>query len=128
MVIPIKTDANITVDEIDITETGFKSLNFKKSHIEEFIRTNIELLLTDESLLIIGIQVTNSEKGRSDLTAIDENGNLVLTEIKRDVEDIKARKEELEFQQEVIKNLMVAMQDIFGNHLLKRLLSNHFIR
>lgn len=52
----------------------------------------------------------------------------MLIEIKRDVEDIKARKEELEFQQEVIKNLMVAMQDIFGNHLLKRLLSNHFIR
>lgn len=123
MIIPIKTDANITVDEIDITETSFKSLNFKKSYIEEFIRTNIELLLiTDESLLIIGIQVTNSEKGRNDLTAIDENGNLVLTEIKRDVDDIKARKEELEFQQKVIKNLRVAMQDIFGNHLLKRLL------
>jgi hypothetical protein len=98
MIIPIKTDANITVDEIDITETSFKSLNLKESHIEEFIRTNIELLLTDESLLIIGSQVTNSEKGRSDLTAIDENGNLVLIEIKRDVEDIKARKEELEFQ------------------------------
>jgi RecB family endonuclease NucS len=98
MIIPIKTDANITVDEMDITETSFKSLNLKESHIEEFIRTNIELLLTDESLLIIGSQVTNSEKGRSDLTAIDENGNLVLIEIKRDVEDIKARKEELEFQ------------------------------
>ena len=98
MIIPIKTDANITVDEMDITETSFKSLNLKESHIEEFIRTNIELLLTDESLLIIGSQVTNSEKGRSDLTAIDENGNLVLIEIKRDVEDIKSRKEELEFQ------------------------------
>jgi len=98
MIIPIKTDANITVDEMDITETSFKSLNLKESHIEEFIRSNIELLLTDESLLIIGSQVTNSEKGRSDLTAIDENGNLVLIEIKRDVEDIKARKEELEFQ------------------------------
>ncbi|MFO8066930.1 MAG: hypothetical protein R6U11_05040, partial [Bacteroidales bacterium] len=46
----------------------------------------------------IGSQVTNSEKGRSDLTAIDDNGNLVLIEIKRDIEDIKARKEELEFQ------------------------------
>jgi hypothetical protein len=98
MIIPIKTDANITVDEMDITETSFRSLNLKESHIEEFIRSNIELLLTDESLLIIGSQVTNSEKGRSDLTAIDENGNLVLIEIKRDVEDIKARKEELEFQ------------------------------
>ena len=98
MIIPIKIDNNMTVDELDIMETSFKSLNLKESHIEEFIRTNIELLLTDESLLIVGSQVTNSEKGRSDLTAIDENGNLVLIEIKRDFKDIKARKEELEFQ------------------------------
>lgn len=98
MIIPIKTQDNITLDEMDITETSFKSLNLKESHIEEFIRTNIELLLTDESLLIIGSQITNSEKGRSDLTAIDENGNLVLIEIKRDADDIKGRKEELEFQ------------------------------
>lgn len=98
MIIPIKTDAYILVDGVDVTETSFKSLNLKESHIEEFIRTNIELVLTDESLLIIGSQVTNSEKGRSDLTAIDENGNLVLIEVKRDVDDIKTRREELEFQ------------------------------
>lgn len=71
MVIPIKTDVNITVDEMDVTETSFKSLNLKKSHIEEFIRSNIELFITDEFLLIIGSQITNSEKGRSALTAID---------------------------------------------------------
>ncbi|GAA3654486.1 hypothetical protein [Asaccharospora irregularis] len=63
MVIPIKTDVNITVDEMDVTETSFKSLNLKKSHIEEFIRSNIELFITDEFLLIIGSQITNSEKG-----------------------------------------------------------------
>ena len=71
MVIPIKTDVYITVDEMDVTETSFKSLNLKKSHIEEFIRSNIELFITDEFLLIIGSQITNSEKGRSALTAID---------------------------------------------------------
>jgi len=32
------------------------------------------------------------------LTAVDQNGNLVLIEIKRDVEDIKQRKEPFEFQ------------------------------
>jgi RecB family endonuclease NucS len=97
MIIPLKTDTNITVDEMDITETSFKSLNLKERHIKEFIRSNIVLLLADESLLIIGSQVTNSEKGRNDLTAIDENGNPVLTEIKSYVEDINTRKEELEF-------------------------------
>ena len=37
--------------------------------------------------------VGNKENGRSDLTAVDQNGNLVLIEIKRDVEDIKQRRE-----------------------------------
>ena len=98
MIIPIKNRTNLQVDDIDVEETSFKYLNLREDDIEEFLRTNIELLLADESLLIIGRQVTNSEKGRSDLTAIDENGNLVLIEIKRDIEDIKARKEQLEFQ------------------------------
>ncbi|WP_243154533.1 hypothetical protein [Clostridium sporogenes] len=43
-------------------------------------------------------QVVNKENGRSDLTAIDENGNLVLIEFKRDVKDIRQRKEAFEFQ------------------------------
>lgn len=38
------------------------------------------------------------KNGRSDLTAVDQNGNLVLIEIKRDVEDIKQRREAFEFQ------------------------------
>lgn len=37
MTIPIKTDMNITVEDIDVNETSFKSLNLKESHIEEFI-------------------------------------------------------------------------------------------
>lgn len=38
----------------------------------------------EESMLIIGRQVKNEAYGRSDLTAIDNNGNIVLIEIKRD--------------------------------------------
>ena len=63
------------------------------------MRKNINILFDDEeSLLIIGQQVKNTEKGRSDLTAIDSNGNIVLIEIKRDMEDIISRKEPFEFQ------------------------------
>lgn len=58
----------------------------------------IPALTDDETLLIVGRQVTNKENGRSDLTAVDEDGNLVLIEIKRDLEDIKLRKEPFEFQ------------------------------
>ena len=38
------------------------------------------------------------KNGRSDLTAIDNNGNIVLIEIKRDRKDIEHRKEAFEFQ------------------------------
>jgi len=98
MIIPIKAGAEIQVENIDVEEKSFKSLHLKEDQIEEFLRKNIDLILGDENLLIVGRQVTTSEKGRSDLTAIDENGNLVLIEIKRDVDDMRARKEQLEFQ------------------------------
>lgn len=86
--------------------TTFKKLGLKEADIEEFIRNSIEVLFisenaqeaSDESLLIVGQQVLNVQKGRSDLTAVDGNGHLTLIEIKRDVEDIGHRKEALEFQ------------------------------
>src|SRR3712207_8835569 len=68
------------------------------SDLEEFLRKNIEVIFEDETLLVVGKQVVNKENGRSDLTAVDENGNLVLIEVKRDVEDIRQRKESFEFQ------------------------------
>lgn len=98
MIIPIKAEENIQIEDIDVEEKSFKSLHLKEDDIEEFLRKNIELILGDENLIIVGRQVTDSEKGRSDLTAVDENGNLVLIEIKRDIEDMRARKEQLEFQ------------------------------
>ena len=52
----------------------------------------------EESMLIVGQQVRNVSNGRSDLTAIDNNGDIVLIEIKRDKADIIGRKESFEFQ------------------------------
>jgi CxxC motif-containing protein len=46
----------------------------------------------------LGRQILNKENARSDLTALDKNGNLVLIEIKRDIEDIKQRRETFGFQ------------------------------
>lgn len=78
----------------------FSQIKMKESDIEELLRKNVELISEDEesSLLIVGQQVTNSTNARSDLTAIDSNGNLVLIEIKRDEQDILNRKEAFEFQ------------------------------
>ncbi|ACQ54559.1 hypothetical protein EXN65_13340 [Clostridium botulinum] len=98
MLIPVKIKDSIEIEDIEIESTNFKSLNLREEHIEEFLRKNIEVIFEDETLLVVGKQVVNKENGRSDLTAVDENGNLVLIEIKRDVEDIRQRKEAFEFQ------------------------------
>ncbi|MFD3156749.1 hypothetical protein ACFIJ5_07805 [Haloimpatiens sp. FM7330] len=98
MLIPIKIKDSIEIEDIEIENTNFKSLNLREEHIEEFLRKNIEVIFEDETLLVVGKQVVNKENGRSDLTAVDQNGNLVLIEIKRDVEDIRQRKEAFEFQ------------------------------
>jgi len=77
---------------------SFSELGIKERDIEDLLRSHIDLLIEDESLLIVGQQVSNTENGRNDLVAIDENGALVLIEIKRDQADCKARKESFEFQ------------------------------
>lgn len=82
-----------------IKPTTFSELDWKESDIEEMLRKNIEILHEEEeSLLVVGQQVLNQSGGRSDLTAVDNNGNLVLIEIKRDPRDILSRKEAFEFQ------------------------------
>jgi hypothetical protein len=100
MYIPVTFDGGIQRNEaIEIKVRNFKDLNLQERHIEEFLRKNINLLFGDnETLLVVGQQVRNASNGISDLTAIDADGNVVLIEIKRDVQDIKTRKEPFEFQ------------------------------
>lgn len=83
-----------------IEPTTFAKLNMKEYDVEELLRKNVDMICEDDetSLLIVGQQVTNVANARSDLTAIDNNGNLVLIEIKRDEDDIKNRREAFEFQ------------------------------
>ncbi|MCI2983869.1 hypothetical protein LV828_13045 [[Clostridium] innocuum] len=82
-----------------IETTTFADLHMKESDIEEILRQNVDMLCDDEeSMLIIGQQVKNESNGRSDLTAIDNEGDIVLIEIKRDKADIVGRKEAFEFQ------------------------------
>jgi len=84
---------------VKIEPVTFLELGMQESEVEEILRCNIDMLCEDEeSMLIIGRQVMNEKLGRSDLTAIDNNGNIVLIEIKRDRNDIENRKEAFEFQ------------------------------
>ena len=126
MLIPVNINNSIEVDNLDVETLQFKDLNIKEEHIEEFLRKNIEIIIDDETLLVIGRQVRNVERGRSDLTAIDKDGNLVLIEIKRDLDDIKMRKEPFEFQAiryaasyAKIKNVDEAVEKIFAPYILK---------
>lgn len=98
MLISVDINNGIEMGSKEVSSATFKELSLKESDIEEFLRKNIDLIADDETLLIVGQQVIDSERGRSDLTAIDENGNLVLIEIKRDKESSKSRKEPLELQ------------------------------
>ena len=91
-------DSKIKINDKNISEKSFKELSLKEKDLEEFLRVNIDTIFDNETLLVIGHQVLDNQNGRSDLIAIDSNGNLVLIEIKRDKEDSQARKEPLELQ------------------------------
>jgi hypothetical protein len=82
-----------------IEPVTFSELNMLENDIEEILRNSIDMICDEEeSMLIIGRQVKNEKNGRSDLTAVDNSGNVVLIEIKRDKRDIELRKEAFEFQ------------------------------
>lgn len=83
----------------EIEPVTFGEMDIQEKDIEEMLRQNIEIITDEEeSLLIIGDQIKNKENGRSDLTALDQDGNIVLIEIKRDLKDIKQRVEAFETQ------------------------------
>ena len=84
---------------VKVEAVTFSELGIAEADIEEILRCNIDMLCgEEESLLIVGRQVKNEKLGRSDLTAVDNNGSIVLIEIKRDMKDIESRKEAFEFQ------------------------------
>lgn len=95
--VPIRLEPTLTPDEV--TTLTLKELRITEATLEEFIRRHVDRLFPDEeSLLIVGQQTRNKAGGRADLVAIDSDGDIVLIELKRDVEDIIARKEPFEFQ------------------------------
>lgn len=91
---------NVSNDKaVKISATTFSELNYHERDIEELLRKNIDMICDEEeSMLIVGKQVRNAQHGISDLTAVDNKGNIVLVEIKRDRKDIEGRKEAFEFQ------------------------------
>lgn len=125
----IKKNKNAKVEQ-----KTFKDLNILEKHIENYVEEFIGDIFADEeeSLIIIGKQTTNSARHRSDLIAIDaESGDLVLIEIKRDVNDIKGRGET--FVAQAIKyasslatiNSLEELVGLYAEYLEKRIDDNH---
>ncbi len=68
-----------------IRESSFTDLGiWERTHIEEWVRTNPEIL--GEDLLIVSIEFAgfSNSNDRLDLLAVDREGNLVVIELKRD--------------------------------------------
>ncbi|MDN3015791.1 hypothetical protein PH210_06170 [Paenibacillus sp. BSR1-1] len=84
----------------EISRITYRSLGLVESALEEFLQEHIEVLTQQEDyeLKIIGKQVRNNANKRTDLVGIDSNGNIVVIEIKRDEEDMRARKDNFESQ------------------------------
>ena len=92
--------------------TNLKKLGKQEKDFEELLRLNADIIWDEEeTLMIVGQQVTNTAGGRTDLIAVDNEGNLVLIEIKRDKEDIVHRKEAFEFQAIRYAASLAAIQD-----------------
>lgn len=81
-----------------LAATSFKGLGLREEHLESFIAANPELILADRTAILVGRQVSNEQKSRADLVALDSDGSIVVIEIKRDMEDCKARAEKFEMQ------------------------------
>lgn len=99
MLIPVDNTNGLSVSDDEVEDITFTNLGLKEGDVEEFLRDNIRVVFGDsETLLIVGQQVINASRARSDLVALDKNGSIVLIEIKRDIADIKTRSEPFEFQ------------------------------
>jgi len=100
-IVPVKILSGQRMEKLAtgvLTATTFKSMGLREEHLEAFIAANPELILADQTAILVGRQVTNEQKSRADLVALDNDGSIVVIEIKRDMDDCKARAEKFEMQ------------------------------
>jgi len=100
-IIPVEVvEGRITkkIKDQALSADTFKSIGIKEEHIEAFIAEHPDSILIGRSAKIVGRQVTNEQKSRADLIALDGDGSLVVIEVKRDVSDYSSRAECLEMQ------------------------------
>lgn len=69
-----------------------------EADIEEYITRHLDEVIPDESMLLVGRQLLDSNRGRSDLVAIDSAANLAVIEVKRGARAMAKRREPAEIQ------------------------------
>lgn len=101
IVVPVKISKGQGIEKAGtgaLESISFKGLGLREEHLESFIAANPDLILADRTAILIGRQVSNEQKSRADLVALDNDGSIVVIEIKRDMDDCKARAEKFEMQ------------------------------
>lgn len=104
-IVPVNAEGGVLslrseAGQVALTPISLRELGIKESSLEDMIRSHSELLFPDdeEDFLIVGQQVSNAHRDRADLVGLLPSGRLVVVEVKRDADDIKVRKEALEWQ------------------------------
>ncbi len=99
-------EGRATLEEAE--EVKFASIPVRQNgsalegHLEGLITENVNLIeasgVDDDTLLIIGRQVVTSTGKVMDLVALDSTGAITLIEVKRDAQDVRARRDHAEIQ------------------------------
>lgn len=101
IVVPVTVERGRNIQKANsgpLSPTTFKSFDLREEHLENFIASYPELILKDRTAILVGRQVSNEQKSRADLIALDSDGSIIVIEIKRDMDDCKARAEKFEMQ------------------------------
>lgn len=101
IVVPVTIERGRSIQKANsgpLSPTTFKSFDLREEHLENFIASYPELILKDRTAILVGRQVSNEQKSRADLVALDSDGSIIVVEIKRDMDDCKARAEKFEMQ------------------------------
>ncbi len=108
-----------------LSPTTFKNLGLSEEDVEEFIRKNPAILFHDEeqSFLIVGKQVRNDLGDKADLVGLLPDGDLVIVEVKRDIADIRARQEPLEWQAVRYASSIATIRD--ADELIEKIFSKY---
>ncbi len=125
----ISSEGGVRTHSIEaLSPTTFKDLGLQEEDVEEFVRNNPSVLFHEDgqSFLIVGKQVINELGDKADLIGVLPNGDMVIVEVKRDITDIRARHEPLEWQSIRYASSVATIHD--ADELIEKIFSRYLRR